>query len=274
MKKINNKFLLVFTVITTLVFTSCGEQENVQYDAVNGLTLISFATTSTKIPVKPTEVSSTDIKIEVSTLSTSERTFTVVVDESSTATSDQYTISDFTVPAGEFIGSGTVTGVYSALPAVGPVALVLKLTGIDGKEASIDSNIYTIGLERFCAFDIADFYGTYDVVENGQYKYEVVATAGPVANTLYLSNLYETNGTTVIELDNSNLSSPKVILRSVEFDAALYVSATYGNVWANAFASTTPSTFNVCSQTIDIFFRRSVSVGSFAGETNCVMTKI
>lgn len=268
-----NKILLVLTLIVTTLFTSCEEQENVQFDTVNGQTLAQFEGTSSKIPVKPNETSTSDVSILLSTSSTADRVITVSVDESSTAVAGQYLISDFIVPAGEFIGKGTITGVYDELPEIGPVDLVLKLNGIDGSEAVIANDTFTVSMERFCAFDITNFYGTFTALEDGSLKYDVEISAGPVENTLTLTNLYDTNGTSIIELDNTDLSNPTVIIRSREFDAALYVSGTYGNVWANAFDSTTPSVFNVCAETITLNFRRTVSVGSFSGETNVVLSK-
>ena len=193
---------------------SCEEQENVMFDAVNGQTLVQFVGTSTSLPVKPSTVSTANLQVNVTTSATVDRKVSVTIDASSTASPDQYTISDVVIPAGEFVGTGQLTGNYDNLPSIGSVSVVIKITGVNGSEAIVEKDTFTVTMERFCEFDIEDFYGTYSVVEDGTYNYKVVASAGPVANTLELFNLYETRGRTIIELDNSDLeicSSKKLI---------------------------------------------------------------
>ena len=273
MKKINNQYLLRFSLVIALIFTSCEKQDNVIFDDVNGQTLISFTSSAIGLPVKNSEISSTPITVEVSTVSATPRVISTSIDSLSTATPDQYLLSDIIIPAGEYIGTGSLTGIFETLPELGTVKVMLTLVGLENETSTLGDASYTITLERFCPFEISDFYGNYDVIEDESATYKVTATEGPVAGTLSLFNLYDTKGTTIIELDASDPAQPTVLLRSKEFDAALYVSARYGNVWANALDGTTPSSFNICSGEINIFFRRTVSAGSFPGETNCIMTR-
>ena len=49
MKKINNKFILAFSLIATL-FLSCGEQENIVFDNANGFLQFAASTGSTCLP--------------------------------------------------------------------------------------------------------------------------------------------------------------------------------------------------------------------------------
>lgn len=273
MKK--NRIIAILMIAVTTLFISCGEFEEVIYDVDNGQTLAKFSGSGGALPVKETEVSSKIINIEVSTVSSSDRTLSVVLDnEMTTATGNQYTLSDFVIPAGEYIGSGSVTGVFSELPELGSVEVVLNLSAGQGVDV-VENGTYKVTLERFCEFDITEFYGTYDVVEDGSFNYQVTATAGPVEGTISLFNLYETGGNTIIELDNSNPGAPIVLFRSFEFTAALYVSATWGNVYAEQFSDSTTSTFNVCGKSFNLFFFRRIPDGRrFAGETNCVMSKL
>ena len=183
------------------------------------------------------------------------------------------------IAAGEFVSNIVITPIDNSYsndnitfeitfdnPSL-PVGLAGQ--GLKNKETTV-----TI-LDDDCALVLEDFYGTYSAKEFGYCDgcYEVTVSAGPVAGTLLVSNLYETGGTTVIELDNTDPSDPFVKYRSVEFDAPLQVNDTYGNVWANAFTSTTKSTFRTCDKFMDLFFRMTVSIGSFAGEVHIQLTK-
>lgn len=84
MKKINNKFLLLFSLVIALVFTSCEKQENVMYTSEKGFVqftdessnLFEDATAPTKISVQyggslASNTNGIDVKFDVSTLDTS-----------------------------------------------------------------------------------------------------------------------------------------------------------------------------------------------------------
>lgn len=159
------KFLSIF-ILASLLFVSCEDQENLMYDNVNGKVLTSFIGSSAGLPVREDAVSSTTISVEVSTVSTSDRTVQVSISDASTATPNQYSLSDFVIPAGSYNGSATLTGNYDALPDNGSVTVVLNLTGISGIDSAIGDATFTVRMERFCPIDIAAWEGTYDVSEN------------------------------------------------------------------------------------------------------------
>ena len=84
MKKINNKFLLLFSLVIALVFTSCEKQENVMYTSEKGFvqfadessTLSEDATAPIKISVQyggslASNTNGIDVKFDVSTVDTS-----------------------------------------------------------------------------------------------------------------------------------------------------------------------------------------------------------
>ena len=84
MKKINNKFLLLFSLVISLVFTSCEEQENVMYTSEKGFvqfkaessSLFEDATAPVKISVQyggsiESNTNGIDVKFDVSTLDAS-----------------------------------------------------------------------------------------------------------------------------------------------------------------------------------------------------------
>lgn len=256
-----NKIFYFLTLILLTTLTSC--EENVEPTDIE---FVTFSETSKTLNINLGTTLDTEFKIYTANKVASATNVNITVTGSIAAAN--YSIpGSVTIPANSNEATIIISITENNLDQLNGETLSLAIEGPNG---FLIGESLDLKINVFCPFDISDFYGTYDVLEDDTYSYEVVASQGPVAGTLSLSNLYETGGTTIIGLD---ISDSSVILRSVEFDAALYVSATYGNVWANAFADTTPSSFNVCSKDMSIYFRRTVSVGSFAGETKCVLTK-
>jgi hypothetical protein len=259
-----NKIILFFSVLAATLFMSCSDSENITFDAVNGQTLINFVGATGSVPVNSTGVSSTAVNLQISTVSASERTLTVVIDETSTANSSQYSLTEFIVPAGEYLATGVVTGNYGPLPAIGAVTLVLKVTGVSGSESVSDRDTFTVTLERFCPLVIEDFYGTYSVASgfNGAAPSTVVdatITAGPVANTLRITNLHATGRSAIIELDYSDIKNPKVIHRSEEFEAVFQVAGLGNTFTEDILGDVDKNVFNSCSKEIKLFFYRRIA---------------
>lgn len=261
----NNKiFIFAFILVSAMFFTSCEDHENVVFDSVNGQTMIQFNGSDASIPVDVSAVSTTEVTVAVTTVSNQERTINVSVDPTSTATSNQYSITSFVIPAGEYSATATVTGNYSALPASGSVNLILKLDGIEGGSAVVRNETYNIKLERFCPLVIADFYGDYSSMQSTadfgslQPGPVVTITAGPANNTLLLTNIYGTGRQAVIELDYSDIINPAVIHRSLEFGAVYQTFASTGPLYTFAFASqASDNTFSTCDKTIRLNFYRA-----------------
>lgn len=264
-----NKIIYIFALIISSLFISCEDEENVQFDPVNGKTLISFVGSANAIPVNDGGVSAIEISVEVTSSSTVDRVLNVSVDESSTATSDQYTISDFIIPAGEFIGKGTVSGNYDALPALGALDLVLKLTGVNGSESSIGDDTFTVTLERFCPFEISNFTGTYTANQGGSI-YTVTATEGPEENTLVLSNIENRGDDIQIIIEfTPDVYSVKV---RADLDDLIYVHPTFGNVDPSNTDPIT-NTFNQCSGAISLEYRACIPDGRCFGNRVIEFTK-
>ena len=278
MKKI--KLLSLFLFTTVLLFINCSEQENKTYDSVNGQTLLNFKGTSAVIPVDVSAVSSITLTVEVSSVSNTDRKLSISIDNSSTASADQYVLSDVIVPAGQYIGTGTVTGVYAKLPALGAVKLVLKLTGIENSEAKVDINTYTVSMERFCDLDLSSFLGTYSAIgsfNGGAFGPipDVTVTAGPEAGTFKLTNLYGAGRSSMIELDFSDTKNPLVVHRSVKFLTLFSVTSGYNTYTDDSYAKPGTNTFNTCNNEIKLSFFRNAGPGAgyFPGEYFVVMTK-
>lgn len=145
---ITRKIAILFASVA-LVFSSC-EEENVVYDPVSGQTLASFNTSSVNLGV-PVDGASAEVIVTASTESGVERTISVEVDPASTATPDQYTIINSSIPAGEFAGMITVQGNFDALPEEGTTRLILNLTDVsNSNDLTFGNKTLAVTLFRQC----------------------------------------------------------------------------------------------------------------------------
>ncbi len=149
MKNIILKSIGILIVGLALVISSC-EEERIVYDPVSGQTLASFSESSINLGV-PVDGASVEVVVTASTESDVERTISVEVDPASTATPDQYTISNSGIPAGEFAGVVTVQGNFDALPEEGTTQLILNLTDVsNSNDLTFGDETLTITLFRQC----------------------------------------------------------------------------------------------------------------------------
>lgn len=258
MKK-NNLILVLFLSITTLFLNSCEDSIEPNIERAS---LISAGKSEFTLEVQVNTSGTIDIDVFTTDTTSSDRIFNISINEASTGTSSDYTIpSSITVPANE--NKATLSIATQDVSNT----VVLDIEDANGTRAvdSIVLNIYKI-----CPFDVTSFYGTYAALEDAQWSYDVIIAAGPADNTVTIDNLYDTGGKTVVGIDpTSNLLS----IRSIEFDAILYVHPTYGNLYANTLADTTPSTYDVCDNGMVLNFIRTVAAGNFTTEINVVLTK-
>lgn len=196
----------------------------------------------------------------------------VSVDPSSTATEGvEYNLlsNSVTISAGQMSTNVQIEVLSENLDPDDPKTLVLAIE--TASETISESFKTSVDLQAACPFDITTFYGSYDAVEDGQYEYVVEIMEGPVANTLLITNLYETGGETVIEL-SQDPTDPTIIFRSREFDAVLYVNATYGDLWATTLTPES-SSYKSCDNSMFLDFKRCVGAGCFGGSVKVALTK-
>lgn len=155
----NSIFKLLFLVSLPLTFISCEEELEV-YDVENGQTLAQFSQASASLPT-PEAGASTTLDVLVTTVSSADRAIEVSVDESSTATTDQYVLSDLVIPANSYVGTITITGNFDAIPETGSSNLVLNLESIANGETLVEKGTYTLELFRKCGIVLSDFVGTW-----------------------------------------------------------------------------------------------------------------
>lgn len=149
MRNIIIKSISFFFVTAMLV--SCGEHDDVVYDPNTGQTFVFFSEDGSNINFDQSmpETGSVEVQVAVSNLSSSARTVQLsIVDEETDATSDQYILeTSLTIPANEYFGTITVSGVYDNL-TTSRVNLVLIISSIEGDNPSISEVTHTVALKQ------------------------------------------------------------------------------------------------------------------------------
>lgn len=122
-------------VLLVCAVFSCDEDvEPVLYDNVNGQTGISFLTAFTSVIV-PEDGVTVSIPVQVTTVSNTERSFDITVNDSlTTGSSADYTVGNLVVPANEYEGLVNVTfGNFENLEDLVTFNLVLEVAVGDGQ---------------------------------------------------------------------------------------------------------------------------------------------
>jgi hypothetical protein len=152
--------IIASLVMTVFLFAACSKNVQPIFDADNGQTLILLTASSATAPTPEVGVTTTEITVQVSTRSTSARTISIAIDPSSTATSDQYSISGLSIPAGEFSGTIVVTSNYDALPIEGSKFLKFSIVSV-GSSTLVENGDFSLELFRKCPIVLSEFVGTW-----------------------------------------------------------------------------------------------------------------
>ena len=252
-----NTFKIFLLLISTILIVSCDEDEDIVYfDPINGQTLITFGSSSASLPV-PAEGSNTiTVPIEVTTISNTERRFSVsVVEEATSAPASTYSLGEVIIPADSHLGTLEVTGVDNDLTDV-PVTLTLQ---IDAGEHLSEGNI-AVSLFEFCEVTLEDFVGNYTAIENnGAYgPYDVTIELNEEGDGLILNNFWDYGNPVHLDLDFETFG---VTFRDGEY---VFTHDTYGDAAVYNLAAY-PSSFVACDLSFDLYFRVCVSAGCFTG---------
>lgn len=160
------KKIAILFIGALFMFTSCEETQSPIYDGSQ--TLAYFNGTSSTLEVEINDTNTIDLSVGVSTLSSAARTVNISVDiDNTTATSGMYTFpTTVTIPANEFFGTFTVTGIDDGLTTAG-VTLSLKIDSVDGGVGS--SRVHTVRLVEICPIAATFATGMYtlDFVSGG-----------------------------------------------------------------------------------------------------------
>ncbi len=152
---------IAILLIAVSIFVSCEKNENLQFDNENGQTLAFFEVESSNLPVVIDDSGSVDVRIGVTTISTSARTINVsVVDDETTALPDTYSLasSTVTIPANEYFGVLTINGVDNNVDTAAKL-ITLKLEGISG--GIVDPTLHVVSIFEVCPIPSGAFLGNY-----------------------------------------------------------------------------------------------------------------
>lgn len=198
---------------------------------------------------------------------------TISADPSSTATSGvEYSLAatTFTIPAGEMSVDAVINVNTANLDPFDAKTLVLK---IDSSSESVsESNLAAITLQAVCSLDLNNFVGTYSA-DNKYWGEVYTATVelGPLPNSLLLTNVEGYGDDEVLIVLSTDVVNPTITYAG-DANYYIYNHSTYGPVWATTL---TPeqSTYNSCDFSLNLEFKRCVSIGCFGGSRVVKMTK-
>lgn len=264
-------------MVMTLIFTSCEETQSPIYDGNQTLAYFGGSTSSVNLAVPIQDASATiTVPVNVSNLSSSDRTVTVSASDASAATSDQYSFNgQVTIPANSYFGTLEVTGLQNNLSQTGD-NLILQIDSVsDGGVAA--SATFTVNIVQVCPFDITNFYGDYTAVGgdvfNPGVNYTITAVAGPDPNTVLLSNAENRGPTTGLIMIQLEPDTGVVNIVSEDYGTVLYQHSTFGPVTAVIGGDVGPSSFNVCTYGMEIDYRGCVAAGCFGSDRGFTLEK-
>ncbi len=208
------KKIVLILAILPFIFTSCEEDD---VNVYNGPDVAYFIDATSSTFFVTAAETPTEIRIGATATSASDKTYTIQVDPSSTATAGvEYTLpsTTVTIPAGEYFGSFMVNGIFDGATEAG-TKLVLKLVDGSGNVMQNEgSTTYELDIFKLCESDLAGMYSmttTYgyhdflpsfnpntidiEVVEVGDALYEVFDMSGGLYSDGPYSTAYGTGPT-------------------------------------------------------------------------------
>jgi len=154
-RQMKNYIIKISFLMLTLVALIGCEDERVVFDT--NQTLVSL-TSSNALFATPEEGLTVDFIVNVSAKSDANRAIQIEIGQSSTATTDQYAISDLVIPAGSFSGTIKVTSNFNALPEMGSSFLTVNITGVENtNEVSFGTKTLNLEFFRLCSVPTGDY---------------------------------------------------------------------------------------------------------------------
>jgi len=285
MKKYIIKSKLIALLLLTIAFSSCDailDQDKTDFG--KGPVLAQFVKPSVSANfIKDGSVASYNVPLTIiggrnEPLSVPVE-ITISADASSTATSGvEYTLetTTFTIPAGEMMVNAQIKVNTASLDPFNPKTLVLK---IDSSSESVsETNKTSVVLQAVCSLDLSGFVGNYTSTTTRLAGSRTATVAlGPVPNSLIVTNSEGYGTDTVIIVLNTDVTNPTITFGTGGEDSAsngvIYFNTTYEE---DVFASTlTPeqSTYNSCDFSMNLEFKRCMSIGCFGGSRKITLRK-
>nr|WP_321236021.1 hypothetical protein [uncultured Psychroserpens sp.] len=167
------------TILSLLVvaFFGCDQDDNINttFNNVSGQSLVAFAGASSDLAVVIDATGTVDVQIQVSTVSDSDRTVTVAVDEESTAAAENYSLVSnmVTIPAGQYSGFLTINGVDNSVEPQAET-IILNITDTTASNPSITSNSqHTVNIFQICPVPETFLVGDYLLTDNGNENFGI-----------------------------------------------------------------------------------------------------
>lgn len=157
------KIIIVF--ILALFLNSCSKNESALYDP-NGQGLVYFASTTSRLDIILDGEGQVQIPINVSSLSSVDRTVNLEILDSSTADSQNYSMpASVVIPANEYSGVLVINGVDVTAETTTEI-IVLKITSVAGGGNLVISPVtHEVSVSQSCPVDPTKFIGNYLIEE-------------------------------------------------------------------------------------------------------------
>ncbi|MDO7170751.1 DUF1735 domain-containing protein [Mariniflexile sp. AS56] len=277
----NIKFLRVFLILTLGIVTlnSCDELlDPTETDFGKGPILAQFEKPSvTANFIKDGSVTSYNVPLTIiggrnQSISTPVE-ITISADASSTANSGtEYTLetTTFTIPAGELSVNAVINVNTANLDPFDAKTLVLK---IDSSSQGVsETNTTSVILQAVCSLDLSNFVGNYtSTTTRVSGSRTSTVELGPEPNSLLITNAEAYGTDKILVVLSTDVTNPTITYIGNE-NFFIYSHSTYGPVWASTL---TPeqSTYNSCDFSMNLEFKRCVSIGCFGGSRVITMVK-
>ncbi|WP_224485521.1 DUF1735 domain-containing protein [Robertkochia aurantiaca] len=192
MKLLSKITLLLFTLVS---FVGCEKNDIPIFDVENGRAIAGFnGQEFQRIVFNPAAETTSTLRVGISTVSSSDRTFVISVDPSSTLAPEYYSIDNLNpvVQAGDFTADINITTIPGeALPS-GTASLILNIESVENAEIGENSvQSLEVGLAVECPdVDISALPGNYQVTAStfaaffGETDFTREVVAGPGANQI------------------------------------------------------------------------------------------
>jgi len=156
---------LSLLLLSFILFSSCNETEGIIYDSVNSQALVYFSSTTADLAIEIDSDGQLNLPINVSTLSTSDRTVFLSVETESSADAVNYSLPlSVVIPAGSYSGILTIDGTDVTAETT-PKLLILSIVSVDFDKVVISSNKLEVSVFQICPIASTLFVGNYLIRE-------------------------------------------------------------------------------------------------------------
>lgn len=157
----------IYILLSSLALMVSCEEDVVIYDGVNGQTYARFSLSNVALPVIFDSSADTEIPVQLSTLSSTDRTVgveVVITGAENEASPDQYQVGNTVViPANSYAGNLAFTGIDNGIEIGETKTVTLRITEIsEDPEARLDAlSQTTVSMFQVCPVETDFFIGDY-----------------------------------------------------------------------------------------------------------------